>query len=177
MVAAPSEAGSVAEALAVHELGHALGQRRLDLVEALGRLGHEGIHDVLDVDALGLGHLGDGLAVLELGAELLLADAERLGGRGQGLAPAAEAAAGTVPAGVALGAAVGRVGGVGGVGGVGLVLGAGEVRGAEQGAGRAAAGEGEREGGGADELAVEDHGGSFHRVTASTVATEPLSHL
>ena len=49
------------------------------LVDAAGGIGHERVDDLLHVDALGLGHLGDGLSAAQLVAELGLADPERLG--------------------------------------------------------------------------------------------------
>ena len=45
--------------------------------------GDEGVDDHLHVDSLGLGHIGDGLAGLEFGAQFGLGHAEGLGGDGE----------------------------------------------------------------------------------------------
>ncbi|TML88208.1 MAG: hypothetical protein E6G06_16580 [Actinobacteria bacterium] len=49
------------------------------LVDAAVDVGHERVDDLLHVDALGLGHLGDGLATAQLVAQVGLADPDRLG--------------------------------------------------------------------------------------------------
>ena len=112
-------------------------------LEALGGGRHHGVDHGLHVDAVGLGDLSDRLAVLEGGAQLVLGDADRLGGDVEldAAAVAAEPAVG-----------VGSVPSVVGV--LGAVLGEGEVRGPEDRAGCPAAREGEGEGGGPQELAV-----------------------
>jgi hypothetical protein len=87
------------------------------LVEPLPLGGHDGVDHVGDLDALLLGELGDGAAVLEGGTHVVLLDAEGLGDVGQVVGQEA------VPGPVALGPGVGeRV-----LDGVGLVLGDGAV--------------------------------------------------
>ena len=73
----------VGQALALDHLGHAVRQLGDGSLEALGGGRDHGVDHGLDVDVVGLGDLSDRLALLEGGPQLVLADADRLGGDGE----------------------------------------------------------------------------------------------
>jgi hypothetical protein len=134
-------------------IGDALRQRRLGLVEALLAGGDQRIDQLLLVDALGLGDLGEALAVLELGAELLGGEAQRLGGD-------LEADAASAPASIGL-ARCGRtalVAAAGGGGRGGGVLGPRRQRVPQGGADQGASGEGRGHGDGGEGLLLAHDG-------------------
>ena len=139
---------AVGQALALDHLGHAVGQLVDGGLEALGGGRDHGVDHGLHVDVVGLGDLGDRLAVLEGGAQLVLGDADRLGGDGEltrrggrgGSPPPRRRCRRSVVSSVP-------------------ILGEGEVRGPEDRTGCPAAREGEGEGGGPQELAVHGHVG------------------
>src|SRR5581483_2732913 len=93
-VAVAAEAGPAGRSLAVDEVGDVglgVGQDLVGLgpgvlagghlgVEVGLELGHQRVDDLVHVHALGLGHVGQALPALEVGAELVGGDAEDLGG-------------------------------------------------------------------------------------------------
>ena len=71
---------AVGQALPFDDLGHAVRQLVDGRLEPLGGGGDDGVDHGLHVDAVRLGDLRDRLAVLEGRAQLVLGDADGLGG-------------------------------------------------------------------------------------------------
>ncbi|TML88207.1 MAG: hypothetical protein E6G06_16575 [Actinobacteria bacterium] len=130
-------------------------------------VGHERVDDLLHVDALGLGHLGDGLATAQLVAQVGLADPDRLGDD-RGLGAGREARA---PAEVAI--TVGHRASVGRDGRgrrAGARLGPRDPGDPEHRTGHAAADEGARQGERSDQP-FPTHLNPFRRVRIAAVTT------
>jgi hypothetical protein len=159
----PGAALVIGEAV-LHHLGDAVLEVRLRIGRGLvdGRLagGDELGDERIDVDALGLGDLGERVVVLEPGAQLLLREAELLGRHGEVEAGAEEAARTPLVVLDRALLAVGRLGGGRGRVGGGRLR-ATRARGAEDGAHGGAAGQARCDGHGRSR----PPGLAFHRVS------------